>query len=150
MLSPRFLKSSKLIHIHGVLNDSNNSIIFGYGDELDEKYSLIEQLNNNEYLLNMKSIKYLQSKNYHELLAFINSDEYQIFIMGHSCGISDRTLLNKLFEHQNCKLIKPFYHKKDDGSDNYTDLSINISRNFKDKSLFREKVVNYLDCEPLI
>jgi len=143
-------KSSKLIHIHGVLNDPNNPIIFGYGDDLDEKYIQIEQLNNNEYLKNIKTINYLQSKNYHELLTFINSDEYQIFIMGHSCGISDRTLLSIIFEHQNCKSIKPFYHKKDDDTDNYSDLSINISRNFKDKSLFRERVVNYLDCEPLI
>ena len=124
-------------------------MIFGYGDELDEKYNLIEQLNDNEYLRNIKSIKYLQSRNYQELLAFINSDAYQIFIMGHSCGISDRTLLNKLFEHHNCNSIKPFYYAKDDGTDNYTDITINISRNFKDKSLFRERVVNKLDCEPL-
>ena len=142
-------KTSKLIHIHGELNNPKNPIIFGYGDELDEKYILIEQLNNNEYLKNIKSIKYLQSRSYQELLTFINSDKYQIFIMGHSCGISDRTLLNKIFEHQNCILIKPFYYKKDDGTDNYTDLTINISRNFKDKSLFRERVVNYLDCESL-
>jgi len=142
-------KSSKLIHIHGELNNLKNPIIFGYGDELDEKYTLIEQLNNNEYLQNIKSIKYLQSRNYQELLAFINSDKYEILIMGHSCGISDRTLLNKLFEHHNCKTIKTFYYIKDDGKDNYTDLTINISRNFKDKSLFRERVVNKLDCESL-
>ena len=142
-------KSSKLIHIHGELNNPKNSMIFGYGDELDEKYNLIEQLNDNEYLRNIKSIKYLQSRNYQELLAFINSNAYQIFIMGHSCGISDRTLLNKLFEHHNCNSIKPFYYVKDDDTDNYTDITINISRNFKDKSLFRERVVNKLDCEPL-
>jgi len=98
----------------------------------------------------MKSIKYLQARKYRELLDFIDSDYYQIFIMGHSCGISDRTLLNKLFEHKNCKSIKPFYHQKEDGTDNFTDLTINISRNFNDKSLFRERVVNKLDCEPLL
>ena len=143
-------KSSKIIHIHGELNNPKNPIIFGYGDELDEKYIFIEQLNNNEYLRNIKSIKYLQSKNYQDLLTFIDSDKYQIFIMGHSCGISDRTLLNKLFEHHNCNLIRPFYYRKDDGTDNYTDLTINISRNFKDKSLFRERVINKLDCDSLI
>ena len=141
---------SKLIHIHGELNNPENPMIFGYGDELDEKYKFIEQLNDNEYLKNMKSIKYLQARKYHELLAFIDSDDYQIFIMGHSCGISDRTLLNKLFEHKNCRSIKPFYHQKKGGVDNYTDLTINISRNFNDKSLFRERVVNKLDCEPLL
>lgn len=143
-------KSSKLIHIHGELSNTGNPVIFGYGDDIDEKYKLIEQLNNNEYLKNMKSIKYSETRNYQEVLAFIEANEYEIFIMGHSCGISDRTLLNKLFEHNHCKRIKPFYHKKEDGTDNFTDLSINISRNFKDKSLFREKMVNKLDCEPLL
>lgn len=138
----------KIVNIHGELNNIENPIIFGYGDELDEKYKSIEQLNINEYLVNIKSIKYAQTRKYKELLAFVDSSEYQVFIMGHSCGISDRTLLNKIFQHTNCKLIKPFFHVKD-GYDNYTDISINISRNFTDKSLFREILVNKLDCEPL-
>ena len=42
---------------------------------------------------------------------------YQIFIFGHSCGISDRTLLIMLFEHDNCASIKVFYHEKYEGKD---------------------------------
>ena len=83
------------------------------------------------------------------MLEFINDDEYQIYIMGHSCGISDRTLLNKLFEHQNCKSIKVFYHCKEDGTDNFTGLIQNISRNFNDKSKMREIVVEKTGCMPL-
>lgn len=26
--------------------------------------------------------------------------------MGHSCGLSDRTMLKEIFEHDNCKSIK--------------------------------------------
>jgi sugar-specific transcriptional regulator TrmB len=139
----------KIVHIHGELNNEKNPIIFGYGDELADEYKEIEKLNNNEYLKNVKSINYLKTDNYKSLLDFISSDYYQIFILGHSCGNSDRTLLNTLFEHQNCVSIKPFYYKRPDGMDNYEDIIMNISRNFNDKKAFREKVVNKTYCEPL-
>lgn len=135
-------------HIHGEL-ESPQSIIFGYGDELDKHYKELEELNDNEYLNNIKSIKYLEATNYRNLLAFIESAPYQIYIMGHSCGNSDRTLLNTLFEHENCISIKPFYYQKEDGSDNYTEIVQNISRNFKDKQALRDKVVPKDYCEPL-
>lgn len=141
----------KVIHIHGTINkDDKNPIIFGFGDEIDDDYKAIENLNDNEYLENIKSIKYLETDNYKQLLEFINADDYQIFIFGHSCGISDRTLLNTLFEHENCVSIKPFYHKKSSTEDNYSDIVRNISRNFNNKSVMRDKVVNKNFCEPLI
>lgn len=142
-------EDSEIIHIHGELNSTNNPIIFGYGDEIGKEYAEIENLNNNEFLENIKSIRYLDTDNYKRLLSFINSDKYQIFIFGHSCGNSDRTLLNTLFENENCVSIKPFYHKRENGTDNYSDITRNISRNFSIKSLMREKVVNKMYCEPL-
>ena len=135
-------------HIHGVLSNPD-SVIFGYGDELDENYKSIVNKNDNEYLRNIKSIKYLETPNYRNLLEFIESSKYQIYIMGHSCGNSDRTLLNTLFEHKNCVSIKPFYYKKEDGTDNYIELVQNISRNFTDMKLMRDRVVNKTFCEPL-
>ena len=69
--------------------------------------------------------------------------------MGHSCGNSDRTLMNALFEHRNCVSIKPFYYKSQDGNDNYQDIIQNISRNFTDMQLMRVRVVNKKYCEPL-
>lgn len=135
--------STDVIHIHGILNNkTDNKIIFGFGDEIDKDYLEIENLNNNEYLQNIKSMKYLESDSYKRLLEFINSNNYQVFIFGHSCGISDRTLLNTLFEHKNCSSIKPYYRKKDDGTDNYSEMIRNISRNFTDKASMRDKVVN--------
>ena len=135
-------------HIHGDLARPE-SVVFGYGDEIDENYKKISDKNDNAYLENIKSIKYLESSNYRDLLAFIESDTYQIFIMGHSCGNSDRTLLNTLFEHRNCVSIKPFYHKWDDGTDNYMELVQNISRNFTDMKLMRDRVVNKTFCETI-
>lgn len=135
--------------IHGELNNPDNPIIFGYGDEMDENYKAIENLNDNDYLQNIKSIRYLETDNYRKLLTFIDSAPYQIIIMGHSCGNSDRTLLNTLFEHENCLSIKPYFHQKEDGSDNYIDIVQNISRNFKDMTLMRDRVVNKGYCEAM-
>ena len=136
--------------IHGDL-DHPSSVIFGYGDELDQDYKSILNKNNNKYLGNIKSIKYLEADNYRRMLSFIESEPYQILIMGHSCGNSDRTLLNTLFEHKNCVSIKPYYYKWGDGDkdDNYMELAQNISRNFKDMKLMRDRVVNKTYCEPL-
>ena len=138
----------KAIHIHGELK-KRDSIIFGYGDELDEKYQLLQALNENECLKNIKSIKYLESDHYRDVLKFLEGKPYQVLIMGHSCGNSDRTLLNTIFEHKNCISIKPYYHIKKDGSDSYLDIIQNISRNFTDMKLMRDRVVNKTYCEPL-
>jgi hypothetical protein len=140
----------EIIHIHGELNNSHNPVIFGYGDELDDDYSRIEKLNDNNFLKNVKSMNYLETDNYKRLLNFINLDNYQIFIFGHSCGISDRTLLNKLFEHDNCISIKVFYYTPKDETDNFGDIIKNISRNFTNKAVMRERVVNKKYCVPLI
>ncbi|MBE6347264.1 MAG: hypothetical protein E7067_08725 [Lentimicrobiaceae bacterium] len=138
----------KVNHIHGKLSNSQ-SIIFGYGDELDENYKRLLKDNNNEYLKNIKSINYLNSTNYREMLSYIESSPYQIYIMGHSCGLSDKTLLNTLFEHDNCVSIKPFYYINNEGFDNYTEIVQNISRNFTDMKLMRDRVVNKTFCKTL-
>ncbi len=147
-LSPRIREHFQLNNIHGTL-DNPQSIIFGYGDEMDKYYQELEDLNDNNYLTYIKSSKYLDASNYRKLLQFVEYAPYQIYIMGHSCGNSDRTLLNTLFEHENCISIKPFYYQKEDGSDNYIEIAQNISRNFKDKQALRAKVVPKDCCEPL-
>lgn len=138
-----------VIHIHGTTNETdNNDVIFGFGDEIDEDYKSLENLNENIYLENIKSIKYLETDNYKKLLEFLNSDDYQIFIFGHSCGNSDRTLLSTLFEHKHCVSIKPFYYQREH-NDNYSEIVRNITRNFSNKAVLRDKVVNKEYCEPL-
>lgn len=135
-------------YIHGDLEHPKN-IIFGYGDELDKDYQSILDRNDNELLKNVKSVKYLETRHYHDMLEFLMAAPFQVLIMGHSCGNSDRTLLNTVFEHENCVSIKPFYHKWDDGSDNYLELVQNISRNFTNMRLFRDRVVNKEQCKTM-
>lgn len=143
-----------LIEIHGTLLDKNNPINFGFGDEMDKHYQEIEEKEDNEYLKNIKSFQYLHTSNYKRLLDLIDSEHFQVYIMGHSCGLSDRTLLNTIFEHENCRSIKIFFHeiKDDKGNvlrDNYTEITQNISRHFNKKKLMREKIVNKTLCQPL-
>ena len=135
-------------YIHGELEHPKN-IIFGYGDELDRHYQDILDRNDNELLKNVKSVKYLETRHYHDMLEFLMSAPFQVLIMGHSCGNSDRTLLNTVFEHENCVSIKPFYHKWEGGGDNYLDLVQNISRNFTNMKLFRDRVVNKEQCKTM-
>lgn len=124
---------------------------------MDSDYKAIEELQNNYFLENIKSIKYHQTRNYRNLLNFISSEPYQVFVMGHSCGNSDRTLLNTLFEHNNCLSIKVFYYQFKDTIegveryfDNYSDVIKNISRNFNNKPNMRDILVNKEDCSPLV
>lgn len=137
------------IHIHGELSKPD-SVIFGYGDEMDEGYDVLKKKNDNKYLKHMKTPRYLENDNYRRMEDFAESGPFQIYIMGHSCGNSDRTLLNTLFEHPNCVSIKPFYYEdKESGKDNYLDIVQNISRNFTDAKKMRDRVVNKMYCQSL-
>ena len=138
----------KVNYIHGNL-DNPDSVIFGYGDELDPDFKKLQNMNDNECMRHIKSIRYLESDNYRKMLEFVESDTFQVIILGHSCGNSDRTLLNTLFEHRNCVSIKPYYYVKEDGTDNYLDIIQNISRNFTDMKMMRDRVVNKTFCEAI-
>lgn len=142
--------ADEIIDIHGALNNERNPIIFGYGDDLDDDYKRIEKLQDNDFLENIKSVRYHETGNYRQLLGFIESEPYQVITMGHSCGNSDRTLLNTLFEHRNCISVKVYYHQREDGTDDYSQLIRNLSRNFNDKAAMRDKVVNKEYCLPLV
>ncbi len=149
LLDKDYRIESKVNFIHGNLgNNDENKINFGFGDEMDDDYKAIENLDDNEYLKNFKSFQYLQNSNYNNLLRYIDSEKFQVCIMGHSCGLSDRTLLNTVFEHNNCSSIKVFYHKNGE-FDNYTEIIQNISRHFNKKALMRSKIVNKTLCEPM-
>jgi hypothetical protein len=125
-------------NIHGDLNN----MVFGYGDEMDLSYKLIEDIDENEYLKFFKSFQYFQNNCYKELLKYIDNAKFQVYIMGHSCGLSDRIMLNTIFEHKNCRSIKIFYYEEEPKKDNYLDIVKNISRHFKDKKSMRRKIVN--------
>lgn len=127
--------------IHGSITDEHNPMIFGYGDELDDDFEEMEKESIDGFLKHVKSLWYLRTKNYHDLLRFIESQTYQVQIIGHSCGRSDRTLLNMIFEHENCNSIDIFYRMRDDGTDNFNEICEDISRQFRDKQKLRKRVL---------
>jgi len=134
--------NTQINYIHGKLNDSENPIIFGFGDEYDQKYVELEHLNDNKLFEHIKSFGYLKTDNYANLTRFVNVEKFQVHIYGHSCGLSDRTMFKEIFEHENCKSIKIFYHQRPDGSNDFTDKCYDIYRHFTNKNLMRNKVVN--------
>lgn len=136
---------AELINIHGELNNINNPIIFGFGDEMDDHYKTLERKKENSFLDYMKSFGYFRTNNYRRLTRFLKEDYFQVEIMGHSCGLSDRVMLNMIFEHSNCKSIKVNYHRWKEGYEgtNYKILTQNISRHFNKKTLMRDLVVDY-------
>lgn len=147
---PRSLKGKIYNHIdiHGSVH-YNSPIVFGFGDEIDSDYLEMEKTNNNDFLTYIKSFGYFNNSNYKDLIDLIDSDSYVVYIWGHSCGLSDRTLLNMIFEHDNCAAIKPYYWEKDQNNNNYLEITQNISRHFKNKLKMRNRVVNKQYCQPL-
>ncbi|MCB0456127.1 MAG: AbiH family protein [Flavobacteriaceae bacterium] len=130
----------QLINIHGDLNNSLNPIIFGYGDDNSEEYNKIQNLEKDYLLKNFKTFQYLQTSNYHRLLSLLEVEKnINIEIIGHSCGLTDKTLLKTIFQHPNIKKIEYRYHG---GEQNYFNNIYNISRIFDDNVLMRKKLIN--------
>jgi Bacteriophage abortive infection AbiH len=128
----------KINYIHGELNQSANRIIFGFGDERDKTYLEFEEDRNNQLFEHIKSYQYLLTPNYRNLLRFLEEDDFQVFVMGHSCGLSDRTMFKEIFEHENCKSIRLFHYNKD-----FHDKAINVSKHFSNKGHMRKLIVDY-------
>lgn len=127
---------SHINYIHGSID---KEIIFGYGDEMDNIYKEIEELNDNVFFQHIKSFHYFKSPEFRQLLAFLDSNMFQVCIYGHSCGLSDRVLLNEIFEHDNCDSIRVYHRGKED----YFNKTMDISRHFNSNKLLRRKMVNY-------
>ena len=136
-------------YIHGQLDHAGNPIVFGFGDELDADYDKMELEKAKGFFEYIKSFWYFKTNNYHNLIRFIESEDFQVFIIGHSCGLSDRTMLNMIFEHRNCKSIKIYYYDDGKGYNNYTELTQEISRHFKDKAEMRRRIVPFTQSQPM-
>lgn len=130
------------IDIHGNLRNKN-SLIFGFGDEMDKNYKIIEELNENVFFKHIKSFKYFQNSSYQKLISFIEGKEnFEVYVLGHSLGLSDRTMLSEIFNSPNLGKIQLFYYKKDDVTDDYIEKTYEISRHFKDNARMRVKIVS--------
>lgn len=132
--------TSQCIHIHGSVNNSDNPIIFGYGDDTSDDYRELELFEENVLLEKVKSFQYPKTHNYHKLLGVLEDCKYEVFIFGHSCGLTDKTLLSTIFEHENCFSIKNFHHG---GEQSDFKKRMAISRHFSDKKLMRKRLLPF-------
>lgn len=130
-------------HIHGKLNNPKNPIIFGFGDEYDKEYLNFEEQRNNDIFKHIKSYQYFKTPNYRNLARFLRNGEYQVFVMGHSCGLSDRTMFKEIFEHENCKSVKIFHYSRQDGTNDFEEKTINLGRHFSNKGKMRKLIVEF-------
>jgi hypothetical protein len=142
-------RGDKIIHIHGELNNDENPIVFGFGDEHNKHYLEFEDLRIDEVFRHIKSFAYFKTPNYHNLMNFLADDFFEVFIVGHSCGLSDRTMFRQIFEHKNIDSVKIYYHIRDNGTDDYEDKTISLARHFTDKANMRMKIVPKPLCSHL-
>lgn len=140
--------NTDVIYIHGKLNDINNPMIFGYGDEEETNFEVLEKYD--ECLKYIKTYWYLRTNNYENFLKFIDSDVFEVYIMGHSCGMSDKTMLSSIFNNPNCKKIKALTYDKSFGSKDltidttdYIEKTYQIGRLFKNKADLRKKLIPF-------
>ncbi len=138
----KYLSKNNSIYItlHGSLTDYSNDIVFGYGDDTNEIYQQMEASGHSEFLEKIKSFQYGRDEKYHKLLNFIAGQNFEVFILGHSCGLSDKTLLKTIFEHKNCYAIKAFHYG---GETDHFYKRMAIARHFDDKISMRQKVLHY-------
>lgn len=128
------------INIHGKLNDDDNPMIFGYGDDDSSEYLEIQNLNNNSFLSNFKTFQYLRNSNYRYIIFTLlkNNPNIKVEIIGHSSSISDKTLLKTIVEHKNVKNIEYRYHS--DESKYFNNIH-NLSRVFDENITMRDKII---------
>lgn len=118
----------EIVNIHGQLDCKLNPMIFGYASTEEETQILIDK-NDNEYLKNIKKYYYKQTHGENKLYNFLGKKpgggKINVFVIGHSCGVSDRKILKDIFTHPNIKNINIVYYKN---YDNYFDTLVNIDR----------------------
>ena len=134
----------EIVYIHGSLDledpPKDDSIIFGYGDELDTNSLNIQENKDNAFLEYNKAVLYARSGEYQKIVPYIyGGDDYEVYIMGHSCANSDRALLNEILDNNHCKLIKYFYFDGGAGKEvNFGEQISNLYRIFgEDHQTFR-------------
>lgn len=138
-----YYKNISINYIHGKLNDENQKIIFGFGDEYNKHYLEFEEQKNNDVFRHIKNYWYFNTPNYRDFVRFLNNNMYQVFILGHSCGLSDRTMFRQIFEHTNCKSVKIFYYNREDETNDFFEKTVDLGRHFTDKGKMRRKIVDF-------
>ena len=118
-------KKSEIIHIHGELVNYKNPMIFGYAANDEESRELIKK-GDNEYMRNIKKHLYKRTENEKLLTYYLEGTKsINVSILGHSCGLSDKLILNQILNHKNIESINIFYFEE---YEQYFQQQVNIDR----------------------
>ncbi|MCD8454111.1 bacteriophage abortive infection AbiH family protein [Tenacibaculum finnmarkense genomovar ulcerans] len=151
------LNLNKNIHIHNSLSED---IIFGYGDDTDEMYQKMKASKNNNFLKYFKTFDYLKSKNYRKVLNQLAIfDKYDVLVIGHSLGGTDKTILKTILDTNSCENIELLKRSDFDTDERYEELNLlekeqlkadnlfelyaNLARIFDSEASLREKVIPF-------
>ncbi|MCD8410124.1 AbiH family protein [Tenacibaculum finnmarkense] len=151
------LNLNKNIHIHNSLSED---IIFGYGDDTDEMYQKMKASKNNSFLKYFKTFDYLKSKNYRKVLNQLAVfEKYDVLVIGHSLGGTDKTILKTILDTDSCENIELLKRSDFDTDERYEELNLlekeqlkadnlfelyaNLARIFDSEASLREKVIPF-------
>lgn len=127
----------KIIDIHGKLNNTKNPIIFGYAANNDESRKLIER-DDKEYMRYIKKHCYKRTNNEIRLREYLDKNSnINVFILGHSCGISDKLILNDILNHDHINSIRVFFYED---YESYFNTQVNIDRIMNNDNNFKKLV----------
>ncbi len=148
-----FSKIIKIYYIHNTLKEGN--IIFGYGNDQNRDYEEIKNLENNKFLENFKTFQYLKDDKYMKLYADILDNEsikdYVVFVLGHSMGTTDKTLLEEIFNSPKCKKIHLFkrsdLEEEEEVKKSFNELVFAASRIISNEKDLRKKILNYKESD---
>ena len=112
LLEYRARQDIEVNYIHGSLE--NNWIVFGYGDDTDEIYQIMRDLEIDELIENYKNQAYSKYDNYSQLYerALNKYSDYDVLVIGHSLGKTDKALLSEIINSS--KLGKLYCFKRKD------------------------------------
>lgn len=140
----------KLNYVHGDL--TGGEIVFGYGNDQNQEYQLMKETEQKEYLRNFKTFRYLRNKRYSkvELDCIEKFNRYEVCVLGHSLGLTDKTLLQELLDNEKCVSIKIYRRpdkSKDEQPEYYDDLTMALSRIMSTERDVRKKVNEFTESD---
>jgi hypothetical protein len=123
---------NSVINIHGTFHDENNKLVLGYGSIQDKWHKKILDENFPLAAKNLKYIQYSRLSSHDKLVQFLKERPFNLKILGHSCGESDSTTLNNIFNYSNLNRIEIYHYLREgenhDFSKDYEEKVFNIYR----------------------
>lgn len=100
----KYLRKFKILDIHNKIEDENSTIIFGHDISEKEKKSLLND-KPEKYFDNIKIFEYSASNKFAVFKEFINTanqnnERLNVFVLGHSCSVSDVQIFQELFKYE--------------------------------------------------